>query len=114
MQKEPHNPVGNVLPAGIEESTVADAVSRSGYPIQTFLASVLRADSWYVQEEWSFIDQDSGSLRALDLHAEYPLYNEHDEGDARVYPGVTLLIECKQSSMPYVFFVTEIDDELVS
>jgi hypothetical protein len=57
-----------------------------------------------VQEEWSFVDRDSGDLRALDIYAYMHLYDWKTK--TRVRPQLDILIECKQSDLPYMFFTT--------
>jgi len=98
------NPPGNALPAGVTEVQVAEAVSKSGYPLQCVASRLLRDDSFWVQEEWSYVDRDSGELRTLDLHAGLDLW-DWDGPQPRVTPHLDLLIECKQSDLPYVFFL---------
>lgn len=102
MNQSENNPNSNQLNAGVTEALVLDAVRRSGYPLQTFIADLLRENQLGVQEEWSFIDKDLGDLRALDIHASKRLYDL--KGNHRVRPHLNLLIECKQSDLPYMFF----------
>lgn len=102
MNQAENNPSSNQLNTGVTEALVLDAVHRSGYPLQTFIADLLREKQLGVQEEWSFIDKDSGDLRALDIHANMHLYDFKES--PRVRPHLNLLIECKQSDLPYMFF----------
>ncbi|MDP9224407.1 MAG: hypothetical protein M3P18_11255 [Actinomycetota bacterium] len=110
MEPGSGNPASNKLPEGIDEEAVATAIQLSGYPVQTQLAAMLRERDWYVQEEWSYDDLDT--LRAIDVVAELLLYEE--VADQVVFPGVTLVIECKPSQMPYVFFSSSIEDVRIS
>lgn len=102
MQAATSNPKGNVIGAGLTEAQVEEAVRRSGYPLQTLIAQSLTG-VFHVREEWSFVDADTNELRTLDILAERPFYdiNKH----TRVRPTLDLLIECKQSDLPYVFFL---------
>lgn len=95
----------NALRAGVTEEMVADAITRSGYPLQTIVANELR-DAFVVQEEWCYQDRDSGDLRALDLRAHVGLHDYDAENQPRVRPRLDLLVECKQSDLPYVFFLS--------
>jgi len=110
MNETPINTTTNRLGAGVSEEQVLDAVVRSGYPLQTVIGDVLRAKSFSrnekftIQEEWSFIDRDTKELRTLDLLAELRLHDWNPQ--PRVRPQLCLLIECKQSQLPYVFFQT--------
>lgn len=77
------------------------AVEKSGYPLQTEIGRLLRR-SFFTQDEWCYVDRDSGELRTIDIRADVQLYQEGSQ--PRVRPQLTLLIECKQSQLPYVFF----------
>lgn len=110
MNQTPNNPNANQLGAGLTEDHVRSAIEKSGYPLQTIVGDLLRFKSvaenknFQVQDEWSYIDRDTEELRTVDLLAELRL---HDwEPQPRVRPHLNLLIECKQSPLPYVFFET--------
>ncbi len=105
MNKSENNPNTNILKSGVEESQIIEAVSTSGYPLQTIVHEIL-AKSFYVQEEWGYIDSDTNEERAIDLLAEKRLY-EFSEPQPRVRPTLDLIIECKQSELPYIFFLTK-------
>ena len=59
----PPNPPVNSLPAGLAEAAVIDAVARSGYPLQLRVASLLRRLKFSLDEEWAYVDRDTGGLR---------------------------------------------------
>lgn len=59
-----------------------------------------------VTEEWGYIDRDSKDHRTLDIFAHKRL---HEDNDAPIQPNLVLLIECKRSSHPYVFFENVIE-----
>jgi hypothetical protein len=101
MEHRPTNPASNQLGHGVTEEQVRTAVDKSGYPLQTEMAELLRP-SFSVREEWSYVDRDSKELRSMDLRAEMDLYewNTHP----KIRPHLTVLVECKQSELPYIFF----------
>lgn len=99
------NPLTNALSQGISEQDILEAVKLSGYPLQTIITEKLK--SFDLTEEWSFVDRDTKSMRNIDILAEKRLYSYEDFLDTRVRPYLSLLIECKQSSLPYVFFLTK-------
>jgi hypothetical protein len=107
MDEVPDNPPENRLGNGCQDAALREAVEASGYPIQTIVATTLRGAGFEVAEEWVFADSDSGQVRALDLFASRSLFDIRSEGDRRVRPELVLLIECKRSTMPYVFFESE-------
>jgi hypothetical protein len=109
MDPSPNNPSTNRLGPGLSEAQVIRAVEESGYPLQTHVAAILhssptpKSGGFDVHEEWSYIDRDTNELRSIDLHASTRLYDWDPQ--PRVRPVLHLLIECKQSHLPYVFFV---------
>jgi hypothetical protein len=105
MKGEPTNTPENQLGAGFTEEQLLEAVRKSGYPLQTQIASSLRMD-FDVHEEWSFIDGDNKSLRTLDMMAFRRMYTRQKD-QPLVRPILNLLIECKQSDLPFVFFLSE-------
>ena len=104
MDQTSDNPVTNILEAGISETDLKSAIERSGYPLQTVIGNALRSE-FRVQDEWSYIDRDTHDLRTIDILAQKPLY-PYDNSNPRIRPSVNLLIECKQSELPFIFFLT--------
>jgi hypothetical protein len=102
MNHHQDNPAGNQLRAGIAMDQLRIAVEKSGYPLQTEVNELLRP-SFSAQEEWCYVDRDSGELRSIDIRADMCLHS-WDDPQPRVRPQLTLLVECKQSQLPYVFF----------
>jgi hypothetical protein len=108
MEIDPPDDSAISFPAGVTEDQIRGAIDRSGYPLQYFVGELLRELStgmgniFRIQDEWTFIDRESGESRNLDLRGDASL---SDIGvGQRVRPQLTLLIECKQSELPYVFF----------
>lgn len=97
MHKSNGNPDANDLPPELTEADLARAIGESGYPLQLRVAAIL-ATRFRVTEEWSYIDRVTGGLRALDLSATLEL------GGECPVPSLRLLVECKASRLPYVFF----------
>src|SRR4029077_15136999 len=95
----------------LTEAQVADAIRKSGYPLQVVVAELLRPD-FGIEQEWSYVDKDSGQLRSLDIVAERRLFEFDDQTQPRIRPTLDLLIECKQSDLPFVFFLSS--DKVVS
>lgn len=104
MQSKENNPDTNVLCNGVDEQKILKAVRTSGYPLQTVVYEKL-SKYFYIQEEWCFVDSESNVERAIDLLAQRRLY-DFKEPQPRIRPTLNLVIECKQSDLPYVFFLT--------
>jgi hypothetical protein len=108
MEINHENPPTNQIGPGLSEETVVSAVEESGYPLQVFVSDLLQ-EKYHVEEEWSYLDRDSDGLRALDMRASMQLYDWKDfKEQPRVRPSLDLLIECKQSELPYVFFESKV------
>lgn len=98
MDTDPRAP-DNQLRSGITAEMMEEGVARSGYPLQTEVALVLMKHM-EVREEWSYPDRDTKKLRAVDIMAIKML----DESATVALPRLSLLVECKRSELPYVFF----------
>jgi hypothetical protein len=107
MDAAPNNPPSNRLGPRFTEDDVAKAISKSGYPLQTIVASRLRPKFDYLQEEWSYVDGDTGQLRTMDMFARKRVdFNRSSNENPKVHTSLCLLIECKRSESPYVFFLS--------
>jgi hypothetical protein len=104
MKLSKDNPQTNSLNPGITDIDVENAIKKSGYPLQTIIANKLR-QKFYCQEEWSFIDRKTKEIRSIDIMAQKELY-DFEKKQPRVRPILNLIIECKQSELPYVFFLS--------
>jgi hypothetical protein len=102
MQQDPKNPLTNKIPSGIEEATLISAIEMSGYPLQGVVAEKLRSAGFVVTEEWGFIDSDTLEHRAVDISAYKVLKATGTRQE--VSPRINLLIECKRSTHPHIFF----------
>jgi hypothetical protein len=91
------------LPGGVTFEQLRQAVDKSGYPLQTVVAKKIGAD-FLLQPEWGFLDRTTEEMRAIDLLATRELYDLKKSNVKRVRPRLVLVIECKKSELPYVFF----------
>ena len=112
MHETSNNPKQNQLPVSIKEDAIIDALKKSGYPLQGIVSSLLK-NEFNVTEEWGYIDRDTNQHRSLDVFC-YKTYPDLEVKvkDIRpsqlsfyqVSPNVALLIECKRSEQPFIFF----------
>jgi hypothetical protein len=122
MEEHVDNPSTNVLGPGVSPDDLKAAIERSGYPLQSTVVDLVLAQmsddkyDWSVQEEWAFLDADASQVRQLDAfiscEIRFPDSDRHEVGQPRdprnhLRARLDLLIECKQSELPYVFFVRE-------
>lgn len=105
MNSATNNPEANQLGPAFDEDGLKAAVTESGYPLQTAASSRLHKE-FRIWEEWSFLDRDSDKLRALDIRADKELFDLGEGPELRLRPHLTLLVECKSSQSPYVFFLS--------
>jgi len=112
MEKRPNNPGTNQLGPGVTEEQVLNAVDTSGYPLQIHVTEIFRSkrsssqnEPFQISEEWCFVDRDTNNLRNIDLLVTTRLHGW--EPQPRVRPQLTVLVECKQSQLPYIFFETQ-------
>jgi hypothetical protein len=99
------NPKENQLPPGALTGYLNEAVRRSGYPLQTVIATELQK-TFVVTEEWGYQDRTTQEQRTLDVFAFKRLREENRAG-VLVAPSVVLLVECKRSQHPFIFFKSE-------
>jgi hypothetical protein len=102
------NPAANALPIGISESALTEGIARSGYPVQGMVAAELLKHC-HVSEEWGFRDPQTGDHRALDIRGSF--FTQPPEG-RQIQQLVHLLIECKSSTKPFIFFKAVTDRQL--
>jgi hypothetical protein len=100
MQYHPHNPPRNALPKGFDEPVLIKAIESSGYPLQGIVAANLE-QHFDITEEWGYRDRDTKEPRSLDLFAARDLAELTGQA---AKAGLILLIECKRSAQPFVFF----------
>jgi hypothetical protein len=119
------------LPGGVELADVVEAIELSGYPFQASVAGIVHETTRdhgkllsTCQEEWAFIDSDTGDIRFIDLLLNLTEYTAHDWRTGRPVCGdltaagvvatygpssINMLVECKQAELPYVFFLRDAD-----
>ncbi len=98
MHQSSNNPETNRLTNGIEDLQLEAAVRASGYPLQRVVAEQL-LNTFQVTEEWGYADRETNDRRALDVFA-YKALRE----TSRLWLGLAMLVECKRSDLPFVFF----------
>ena len=98
MHEAANNPSLNRLQPGVTVEDLEEAVRLSGYPLQRVAAELL-VDNFDVTEEWGFRDRETNDHRSLDLFAFREVATT-----AHLRLGAVLLVECKKSELPFVFF----------
>lgn len=109
--EEPCTPPFAELLAGITIDDIRDAISKSGYPFQAVVAETIRTSplgnisDLHIQEEWAYIDRETGQARSIDILIDGRFKHENAERKSKLGPRLNVLVECKQSDLPYIFFL---------
>lgn len=93
------------LPAGMDETAFVEAVAASGYPLQAVVAKHLEGRDLQVTEEWAYLDPDTEQRRTIDVLGEWRAARaipKTESGSSAL--SLVLIIECKLTTHPYVFF----------
>jgi hypothetical protein len=109
MKNANNNPASNKLGSGVTEEKIEEAVSKSGFPLQTRIAANLVSKKFMVQEEWCYKDIDTNEDRTTDILASR--YFTPEKKGSHIYPVLNLLIECKKHELPYIFFLSDKKDD---
>ncbi|WP_139063577.1 hypothetical protein [Streptomyces zinciresistens] len=101
------------LKEGVTAKDLREAISKSGYPFQAVVADLIAASPIGVehrariQEEWTYVDRESGQVRSIDILADLGFQHGYEEPESDLRVRLSLLVECKQSDFPYVFFLRQ-------
>jgi hypothetical protein len=101
------------LKEGVTAKDLREVISKSGYPFQAVVADMIAASPLGVthkaslQEEWTYIDRESGQVRSIDILADLAFQHGYQEPESDLRSRLSLLVECKQSDFPYVFFLRQ-------
>jgi hypothetical protein len=134
VDQHPDNPAENTLGAGVSDEDLLQAIEASGYSLQSVAVDVILqaleeyadpreatapypALPTHAQEEWSYVDSDSGDVRHIDAFISTDVTPPPLRSYAAVPSQPTdflryhldFLIECKQSDLPYIFFLRKCD-----
>lgn len=83
------------------EDEIRHAIERSGYLMEQDVASRLEKLGFATSTNQPFVDSDEGKSREIDVSA----YRELTRNESMKFSAyLEVLIECKQSSSPFVFF----------
>ncbi|MFI1832140.1 hypothetical protein [Streptomyces olivaceoviridis] len=99
------------LHAGITAKDLREVIAKSGYPFQAAVADIIRSSplgdvrDFKMQEEWAFIDRESGQARSIDILIDLAFPHDYDKPQSKLRTRLNLLVECKQSDLPYIFFL---------
>jgi hypothetical protein len=76
---------------------------QSGFPLEIEVTAILKKSGWDVQNQVYYQDKDEGKPRSVDVIATKAWFESFGVYDRF---SITLVIECKKSVKPWVFFMT--------
>jgi hypothetical protein len=84
---------------------ILEQIAKTGYPLEIVTATTLERRGWLVWSSPAYLDEEEGKGREIDVKAV-----RYASGSASLRIGVpavrvVLIIECKKSEKPWVFFV---------
>jgi len=87
------------------EKDILEELKKTGYPTEVISSSIIQQQGWGITHNPSYLDDIEGCSREYDIRAykewHYSTLTENRE------LGVFLLVECKKSEKPWVFFTTD-------
>ncbi len=89
------------------EQTLLEDIQKTGYPTEIVSASVMQQRGWGIIHNPSYLDDREGRSREFDIRA-FRSWSFQTAG-RRFIIDVLLLVECKKSEKPWVFFITPED-----
>jgi hypothetical protein len=94
------------------ETAILSDIKKTGFPTEIVCSGVIQQDGWGVTHNPSYLDDIESRSREYDIRAfkSWPV-NSLESIDRAL--GVFLLIECKKSEKPWVFFTTDSSDDLL-
>lgn len=110
MRMDKDNPQNNKLGPDISESDLHEVIRKSGYPLQIVVDRILTKHNLDTQLEWTYLDTQTNTERNIDMFARGDVI-EADYEKLQVIPQIGLLVECKRSDLPYIFFLVDTQDD---
>jgi len=88
----------------LEEKIIKD-IEKSGYPLEIYTTSMLETKNWCVINQDGYLDVEEGKWRTVDISA----FKRIEIPSSPVYRvlHLTLIIECKNSEKPWVFWTRD-------
>ena len=80
-------------------------IKKSGFPLEIKTSSILEADGWAVHNQEGYLDADENKWRTIDIMAHKSIEIPDSSAYSRLH--ISLIIECKKSNKPWVFYVRE-------
>lgn len=88
-----------------EKEKIIKDLEKTGFPLEIKVTSILETCGWVVHNQEGYLDPDDNKWRTIDIAARKWLDLPKSSAYDRLH--VSLVIECKKSVRPWVFYVRE-------
>jgi hypothetical protein len=78
-------------------------IELSGFPLEIEVTAVLRKNGWHVRNQVYYLDKNEEKPRSVDIVAYKNFFQTFGAHDRLI---ISLVIECKKSEKPWVFFTS--------
>lgn len=75
-----------------------------GFPLEVRTSEVLKAHHWKLVNQYAYLDYEEQKFRTVDVVASKVLF-----GDKKMGINLELIIECKKTDKPWVFYASNYD-----
>lgn len=82
---------------------IEEEIKSSGFPLEIEATAILKEHGWSVRNQVYYIDKDEGKARSVDIVAHKAFFENFSAHDRL---NISLVIECKKSVKPWVFFTS--------
>jgi hypothetical protein len=89
------------------ERKILQDIAKTGYPLEIRASLVLEAQGWSVTHNPAYLDPEEQKAREIDIRAVMS-WDVEKPGGSKHFLACNLLVECKKSTNPWVFFVTPV------
>lgn len=92
-----------------EIKNIIKYIKASGIPLEIEISDILKQFGWSVRNQAYYYDEEESKARTYDIYAaKLSLLKKSIEFDRH---HLALIIECKKSNKPWLFYTTELNDE---
>jgi hypothetical protein len=91
-----------------EESKILEYIKKMGFDFEIHVMSLLKDKGWSVYPEYLYFDKQTKKVRTIDIVADY----FYEKFEFKKTPR--LIVECKKSEKPWVFFSTHPFEDFTS
>jgi len=88
-----------------EIANILKDIKEQGFPLEVRTSEILEAHDWEIRNQFGYLDHEEKKPKTVDILAKKNIL--HDVN--RLVLDVHLVIECKRSTKPWVFYASDFD-----